>query len=91
MTCGVLSARSPPTNSQPIQFKEGQEPRNTGLRPMSPMELEELRKYLEENLGKGWIRGSKSLVSVPIVFSQKKKDGSIRVRIDYRKVAIPYL
>ena len=36
-----------------IEFKEGQEPRNTGLRPMSPVELEELRRYLEENLGKG--------------------------------------
>jgi len=35
-----------------IEFKEGQEPRNTGLRPMSPVELEELRRYLEENLGK---------------------------------------
>ena len=38
-----------------IEFKEGQEPRNTGLRQMSPAELEELRRYLEENLGKGWI------------------------------------
>lgn len=36
-----------------IEFKEGQEPRNTGLRPISPIELEELRHYLEENLGKG--------------------------------------
>ena len=65
-----------------IDFKEGQEPRNTGLRPMSPMELEELRKYLEENLGKGWIRRSKSPILAPIVFA-RKKDGSIRVCIDY--------
>ena len=36
-----------------IEFKEGQEPHNTGLRPMSPGELEELRRYLEENLEKG--------------------------------------
>ena len=36
-----------------IEFKEGQEPRNTGLRPMSSMELEELRLYLEENLENG--------------------------------------
>lgn len=68
-----------------IDFKEGQEPRNTGLRPMSPVELQELRKYLEENLGKGWIRQSKSPVSAPIVFA-KKKDGSIRVCIDYRNL-----
>lgn len=68
-----------------IEFKEGQEPKNTGLRPMSPKELEELRKYLDENLGKGWIRRSKSPVSAPIVFA-RKKDGSIRVCIDYRNL-----
>lgn len=68
-----------------IEFKEGQEPRNTGLRPMSSVELEELRRYLEENLGKGWIRRSKSPVSAPIVFA-KKKDGSIRVCVDYRNL-----
>ena len=68
-----------------IEFKEGQEPRNTGLRPMSPIELEELRRYLEENLGKGWIRRSKSPVSAPIVFA-KKKDGSIRFCVDYRNL-----
>ena len=39
-----------------IEFKEGQEPHNTSLRPMSIMELEELRRYLKENLEKGWIR-----------------------------------
>ena len=65
-----------------IDFKEGQEPQNTGLRPMSPMELEELRKYLEEILEKGWIRWSKSLILAPIIFA-KKKDGSIRVCVDY--------
>lgn len=68
-----------------IEFKEGEEPRNTGLRPMSPVELEELRRYLEENLGKGWIRRSKSPVSAPIVFA-RKKDGSIRVCVDYRNL-----
>ena len=59
-----------------IEFKDGQEPRNIGLRPMSPMELEEVRRYLEENLDKGWIRRSKSPVLAPIVFV-RKKDGSI--------------
>ena len=73
------------TSDMKIEFKEGQEPRNTGLRPMSPMELEELRKYLEENLGKGWIRRSKSPVSASIIFA-RKKDGSIRVCIDYRNL-----
>lgn len=36
-----------------IAFKEWHEPRNIGLRPMSPMDLEELQEYFEENLGKG--------------------------------------
>lgn len=52
-----------------IEFQEGQEPRNTGLRPMSLVEVEEFRRYLEENLGKGWIRRSKSPVSAPIFFA----------------------
>ena len=68
-----------------IEFKDGQEPRNTGLRPMFPMELEELRRYLEEKLGKWWIQRSKSPVLVPIVFAQKK-DGSIRVCVDYHNL-----
>ena len=68
-----------------IEYKEGQEPKNTGLRPMSPVELEELRNYLEENLGKGWIWRSKSPISTPIIFA-RKKDGSIRVCIDYRNL-----
>ena len=38
-----------------IEFKEGQEPQNIMLRVMSLVELEELCKYLEINLGKGWI------------------------------------
>ena len=68
-----------------IDFKEGQEPRDTGLRPISPMELEELQKYLKENLGKECIRQSKSPISVPIVFA-KKKDGSIMVCVVYRNL-----
>ena len=68
-----------------IEFKEEQEPHNTGLRPMSSAELEELQRYLEENLGKGWIQKSTSPISTPIVFA-KKKDGSIRVCVDYRNI-----
>ena len=52
---------------------------------MSPMELEELRKYLEENLKKEWIKQSESPILAPIVFA-KKKDGSIRVCVDYRNL-----
>lgn len=65
-----------------IEFKEGQEPGNTSLRPMLPIELEELQSCLEENLSKGWIRRSKSPVSASVVFAWEK-DRSIRVCIDY--------
>ena len=51
---------------------------------MSPMELEEFRKYLEENLGNGQIRWSKSPVLAAIVFAKKK--GSIRVCVNYRNL-----
>ena len=74
---GVLDMR--------IEFKEGQEPHNTDLRPMSPMELEEFQRYLEENFEKGWIRRSQSLVLAPIVFA-RKKDGFIRVCVNYRSL-----
>ena len=57
-----------------IEFKKGKESRNMGLRPMSPMELDELRQYLEENLGKGWIQRSKSLVFALMVFTRKRMD-----------------
>jgi len=57
---------------------------------MFPVELEELRKYSEGNLGKRWIQRSKSPVLAPIVFA-RKKDGSIQICIDYtnlKKVTI---
>lgn len=68
-----------------IDFKEGMEPRNTRLWPMSPIKLDELRRYLNENLEMGWIQRSKSPISAFIVFT-KKKDSTIRVCVDYRIV-----
>ena len=49
------------------------------------MELDELQRYLEENLGKDWISRFKSHVSAPMVFAWKK-DGSIRVCNDYQNL-----
>jgi transposase InsO family protein len=57
--------------------------------PFSPMysmshnELETVRKYIEENLSKGFIRSSSSPAGAPILFV-KKKDGSLRLCVDYR-------
>lgn len=50
---------------------------------MSPAELQEVCKQLEQLLEAGWIRPSNSPYGAPILFA-KKKDGSLRMCIDYR-------
>ncbi|GJW29083.1 hypothetical protein Tco_0045958 [Tanacetum coccineum] len=50
-----------------------------------PSELQELSRKLRELLSKGLIRLSLSLWSAPRLFI-KKKDGSMRTRIDYREL-----
>ena len=50
---------------------------------MSQDELATLKEYIDENFAKGFIRHSKSPASAPIFFV-KKKDGSLRMCMDYR-------
>ena len=50
---------------------------------MAPAELKELKAQLEELLSKGFIRPSTSPWGAPVLFI-KKKDGSLRLCIDYR-------
>ena len=50
---------------------------------MSRTELQTLKKWLEENLSKGFIRVSSSPAASPILFV-KKTDGSLRLCVDYR-------
>jgi hypothetical protein len=50
---------------------------------LSEVELKALREYIEENLSKGFITASSSPASAPILFD-KKKDGSLRLCVDYR-------
>ena len=52
---------------------------------MAPMELKELKKQLEDLLDKGFIGPSTSPWGAPILFV-KKKDGSLRLCIDYRQL-----
>ena len=52
---------------------------------MAPLELKELKKQLEELLEKGFIKPSISPWGTPVLF-MKKKDGSIRLCIDYRQL-----
>ena len=50
---------------------------------MAPVELAELKKQLQELLDRGFIRPSVSPWGAPVLFV-KKKDGSMRMCIDYR-------
>ncbi|WVZ51932.1 hypothetical protein U9M48_003029 [Paspalum notatum var. saurae] len=52
---------------------------------MSGKEYDELKKQLDELLEKGFIRRSVSPWAAPVLFV-KKKDGSMRMRIDYHKL-----
>ena len=52
---------------------------------MYETELRELRRYLDENLAKGFIRQSKSETAAPVLFA-RKKDGGLRLCVDYREL-----
>ncbi|KAL0430973.1 UNVERIFIED_CONTAM: Transposon Ty3-G Gag-Pol polyprotein [Sesamum radiatum] len=52
---------------------------------MAPVELQELKKQLEELLEKGFIQPSISPWGAPVLFV-KKKDGSMRLCVDYRQL-----
>jgi hypothetical protein len=55
------------------------------IRPyrLSPVELEEVRRNIDEMLEKGYIKPSNSPYSSPLLFV-KKKDGTLRMCNDYR-------
>ena len=53
--------------------------------PMPINEQEELDRFLEDNLCKGYIVPSKSPIASPVFFI-KKKDGKLRLVQDYRKL-----
>ena len=67
----------------PIDLVEGSTPPFGPIYPMSPAELDVLRKYLEENLSNDFIQHSRSPAGAPVFFV-KKKDGSLRLVVDYR-------
>ena len=52
---------------------------------MALLKLQELKKQLQELLDKGYIRPSVSPWGAPVLFV-KKKDGTLRLCIDYRKL-----
>ena len=66
-----------------IPLKEGFQPPFGPLYTCSRAELETLKAWLEENLSKGFIRASSSPAGAPVLFA-KKKDGTLRICVDYR-------
>ena len=63
----------------------GSSPISIASYKMAPAELDELKKQLTELLEKDFIKPSMSSWEAPILFV-KKKDGSMRLCIDYRKL-----
>ena len=68
-----------------IDLIPGTEPISIPPYRMAPAELRELKAQLEELLSKGFIRPSISPWGAPVLFV-KKKDGSLRLCIDYRQM-----
>jgi len=65
-----------------IPLREGFTPPFGPLYLMSSTELQTLKKWLEENLSKRFIRASSSPAASPILFV-KKTDGSLQWCVDY--------
>ncbi|KJZ69408.1 hypothetical protein HIM_11204 [Hirsutella minnesotensis 3608] len=66
-----------------IQLQPGTTPPHGPLYGMSEDELVVLRKFLQENLDKGFIRASTSPAASPVLFA-KKPGGGLRFCVDYR-------
>ena len=66
-----------------IELLPGSAPVSKAPYRMAPAELKELQVQLQELLDKGFIRQSHSPWGAPVLFV-KKKDGSLRLCIDYR-------
>ncbi|CAL1372707.1 unnamed protein product [Linum trigynum] len=68
-----------------IELEPGAKPPSRAPYRMSPPELEELRRQLKDLVDAGYMRPSKSPFGAPVLF-QKKKEGSLRMCIDYRAI-----
>ena len=68
-----------------IEVYLGTDPISVSPYRMPPLKSKELKTQLDELLGKGFIRSSMSPWGAPVLFV-KKKDDTLRLRIDYRKL-----
>lgn len=81
----VRADRLPPRRpyDHKIQLEAGRNPPAGRLYSMSETELKTLRDYIKNMVDKGFIRASTSPSASPVLFV-KKKDGSLRLCVDYR-------
>ena len=68
-----------------IEILQGTSPTSRAPYKMAPTKLKELKIQLQELLDKGFIRPSVSPWGAPVLFV-KKKDGTLRICIDYRQI-----
>jgi len=82
--CESIANKLPPHRpyDHRIPLKEGFEPPFGPLYSLAHHELEACKKWIVENLDKGFIRASSSPAGAPILFV-KKGDGSLRLVVDY--------
>lgn len=66
-----------------IDLIPGKQPPKGGIYRLSPPEADELKKQLDSMLEKGWICRSTSPAGAGVMFAMKK-DGKLRLCIDYR-------
>src|SRR5262249_44412088 len=66
-----------------INLEEGSSPPVGTIYSLSSAELSALREFIDENLASGFIRSSNSPHGAPVLFV-RKKDGSLRLCVDYR-------
>lgn len=84
-------------NDHRIDLEPGIKPSYFHLREYSQAELQCVKKYVDDNLAKGFVRKSNSPASSPILLA-KRPGGGIRICVDYRglnqitiKTGIQYL
>ncbi|QRW06191.1 Retrotransposable element Tf2 protein [Ceratobasidium sp. AG-Ba] len=69
-----------------IDFVEGSDlPKPAKVYPLSPIESRTIKEFIDQELADGKIRPSKSPIASPCFFV-RKKDGSLRLVTDYRKI-----
>ena len=82
---GDLPSGLPPDRPENINIQLTSDSKNP-LRPiirLSPLELDDLEKQISYLLEHGFIKPSQSPYGAPVLFA-KKKDGKLRMCIDYR-------